>query len=148
MRTRLLIVSLLAAACLFGAQAAQKEIDADAKTLISAKTFSFGPTGYHGETSDGETAFLRIRAKKNAAAAFTTVFEKGESPARCYALVGLQELGAKNLKELMKEFRKLPPAKVPVMAGCFFYEVELEDILRGVESGAYAEYLRRAAPKR
>src|SRR5690242_11010864 len=82
---------------------ADDSIDSAIKRLANVQRFAFGPVGYAGATSKGETdfRFLVSQPQSTALRAFETLYASGNPQGRMYALSGIKKLNAKRFNELL-----------------------------------------------
>jgi hypothetical protein len=107
------------------------------EVLMKIETFGFG--GAKGEnirTSD--TAFQTLLSSPNAKEQFTTLFEKGNTPARLYALCALYSLDKVAFEKLSKSFKL--DEKIFTQFGCVVDELKASEILKNISNGDYERY--------
>ncbi len=107
------------------------------EVLMKIETFGFG--GAKGEnirTSD--TAFQTLLSSPNAKEQFTTLFEKGNTPARLYALCALHSLDKVAFEKLSQSFKL--DEKIFTQFGCVVDELKASEILKNISNGDYERY--------
>jgi len=132
---------LLALLLLFSPGAFSAEGD-PAKRLASAKYFAFGSIDLVGTPSDEELAFREILASPSAEADFLRVLQRGDGPAKCYALLGLRLKNRAVFEERAKEFtRRRDP--VQIRQGCMGGYQEMWLLLGSIRRGLYDHSAQR-----
>jgi len=118
--------------------AADAVLDAAVKRLTVVDRFAFGPVGYAGVISKGETDFRLVvsRPKPTALAAFENLYSSGNLPGRAYALAGLKKLNQARFKELIASI-KLTDEELEVMRGCIISHETLLQVTREIDQGKF-----------
>ena len=133
--TRLVAVFLL----LYGVAARADELlDAVVKRLASVNTFAFGPVGYAGVTSKGETDFKFVLSQSApvALAAFEKLYANGNPQAKSYALAGIRNLNLNRYKELLA-MAGAATDEVEVMRGCIITHEPLRKVAKEIDGGEF-----------
>jgi len=105
--------------------------------MANVDVFAFGGIGFVLAISDGERDYRVILSRPSAAADFETVFELGNSQAKCYALVGLRQTSPKRFESLAARFES-SRTLVRVTRGCVEFGCPMPDMIKCIRSGVYS----------
>jgi hypothetical protein len=100
--------------------------------------FAFGGIGYAGITSDGEKLFFRV-LELGGRNGLVDLYQRGNTQAKAYALVGLRWLNAPEYKVYRDEFRS-SAVPVVVQSGCIVRHQDASFVVSVIEAGAYDSY--------
>jgi hypothetical protein len=107
--------------------------------LSGVDSFAFGGIGFAASISDGEQDYRSILSRPTAEKDFERLFQAGNLPAKCYALVGLHELNGKRYATLAS---RLPKDKdVETFRGCIRFHRPIREMLSEIEAGVYSRGL-------
>ena len=119
------------------------------QTLLSATQFTIGPAGYAGFSKE-EMALRALLKEKVAQEACLSLLRRANHEGGLYGLLGLRSLKYEMLGQAVREYRlrSTPPGRVLAgvkvaegqiitMKGCFILRVELEEVLKQLESGSF-----------
>ncbi len=107
------------------------------ETLTKVENFGFGPAkGQRERASD--TAFQALLTNPKAKETFTTLFEKGNTPAKLYALCALHSVDKGAFEKLSKSIKL--DEKVFTQFGCVVDELKASEILKNISNGDYESY--------
>jgi hypothetical protein len=109
------------------------------ETLAKVETFGFGPAkGQRERESDSD--FQTLLKSPKAKEAFTTLFEKGNTPAKLYALCGLHSIDKDAFKKLSKSIKS--DEMIFTQFGCLVAELKASEILTSISNGDYDSHLK------
>jgi hypothetical protein len=100
--------------------------------------FAVGGFGYAGITSDGEKLFFR-GLELGGRYGLVDLYQRGNTQAKAYALVGLRWLNAPEYKVYRDEFRS-SAVPVVVQSGCIVRHQDASFVVSVIEAGAYDSY--------
>ena len=104
------------------------------ESLAKVETFGFGmKLGQRERTSD--TAFQALLTSPKAKEAFTTLFEKGNTPAKLYALCAHHSIDKGTFEKLSKSIKL--DEKIFTQFGCVVAELKASEILKNITNGDY-----------
>ncbi len=107
------------------------------ETLAKVETFGFGPAkGQRERASD--TAFQTLLKSPKPKEAFTTLFEKGNTSAKLYALCALHSIDKLAFEKLSKTIKM--DEKIFTQFGCVVEELKASEILKNISNGDYNAY--------
>lgn len=127
-------------AFLFAPAVSRAESSAALAALEKVEFFSFGGIGVVGAVSPGDKLFRELAASPNKAELFHTLWDKGNSQAKCYALIGLYWVKDPQADELAE---KLVSSHVPVATarGCIVgTQEQVATFIDSIKSGQHLQY--------
>lgn len=104
------------------------------EVLMNVPTFGFGgKKGQRERASD--TAFQALLSNPSAKDKFTTLFEKGGTPAKLFALCALHSINPAAYEKLSQSFK--PEEVISTQFGCLVDKVKVSEILKNISNGDY-----------
>jgi hypothetical protein len=116
------------------------------RTLVRIDAFAFGGIGIVGTISPGEAAFREILAGPHPTADFRTLLEKGNAPARCYALVALHVLDPATFHAAAARFER-SDTPVQTIGGCIISTLPFRSVLANISKGDYDSFVNKSKDK-
>ncbi len=107
------------------------------EVLMKIETFGFGPAkGQRERASD--TAFQALITNSNAKEKFTTLFDKGRTFSKLYALCALHSIDPPAFEKLSKSMNA--EEKIHSRFGCVIEELKVSEIIKNIANGDYERY--------
>ncbi|MES2981609.1 MAG: hypothetical protein V4727_04780 [Verrucomicrobiota bacterium] len=104
------------------------------EVLMKIDTFGFGPARGQVERAS-DTAFKALLSTPNAKEKFTTLFEKGSTCSKLYALSALHSIDPPAFEKLSKSIKT--DEMILTQFGCIVDEVKAGETLKSISNGDY-----------
>lgn len=135
-----MVLSLCWSAFLLAPGTSRGETAAALAALEKVEYFSFGGVGIVGAMSPGDKLFRELAAAPNKAELFRTLWDKGNSQAKCYAVVGLYWLKDPSADQFAQQLVS-SHASVSTAHGCMVGTREQPaTFIDTIKSGQYLRY--------
>jgi len=107
--------------------------------LTKTSSFGFG-SGKGAVEGTSDTAFKVIASSPNAKEKFTSLFEKGGTASKLYALCALRSIDPPAFEKLSKSMK--PDEVILTHFGCVVDEIKISKIIENISKGDYDFYLK------
>jgi hypothetical protein len=111
--------------------------------LSDIDAFAFGGIGAAGIISPGEVAFRELLGKPDALAEFQRLLEKGNLPAKCYALVAIHALDPSGYAAAVTRFEK-SNKPVKTIGGCIIGTEPMRSVVANISAGRFDLYAKHS----
>lgn len=110
--------------------------------LEKSQCFRVGGIGVAGVTPPEEIALRRIMKQGNASTVLESLYSRGSSAGKLYAMLGLRFVNRAKYEELVPKLQQ-NTYKVDTQAGCIISEEKVQVVIKSMEAGNYDIAIQR-----